>query len=155
MAHPTGFPRHILWAASCELLWSQHCSSKRKESSWKKEREKKRKRSNTKNPTHSLCFCLGTCLLLCLHYFCHNGPKYQSGPVALFHCLNTQDRSLPPLLKGNCRFLSTRGSQKSWHPAACLYYHSQPESSSPRCHATAACLSCLTHTGSGLLVVYY
>lgn len=49
MAHPAGFLWHILWAASCALLWPQHCSSKRKESGWgrgKVKRLKKGKRTS-------------------------------------------------------------------------------------------------------------
>lgn len=70
-----------------------------------KKKGKKWKETEKKHPKHPLC--LGTCLLLCWYNIYHNRPKWQPGPVALHHYLNIQNRSLPPLLKGNCRFLSS------------------------------------------------
>ena len=44
---------------------------------------------------------------MCSYNIYHNRSQRQSGPVALCQYLNIQNRRLPPLLRGNCRFVSS------------------------------------------------
>lgn len=127
MAHPVSFPRHILWAASCGLLWSQRCSSKRKESSWRGGHQRKKEKKLGKKKEDSLC--LGNCSVLCPYNTYHCRPKCQAEPVVLHHYLNTQNKFTSPF-EGHCRSCSTGGSHNCCHPAACPY-HSQAEAAAP------------------------